>query len=205
MSPRLSSISGSSGVNAVLTSSTKFPVYISLPSPNFLWIHDLWCFSFNNNGLPGSCGTSAQGAQKDTRASQDGRNTECSWRTSGCSLHQNVPKKMGRTEQWEIKTYNTNNWNLQPPAQQPQSLLIFFQHLNGQMSWVGDGTIQEPKRGNHKNQVRRLNYWKREHLRWNHDILDSQIWYITYFNQYVPPKYPNNKEHKMWWMMRSFL
>ena len=45
------------------------PLPVYAPSPSTTKFPSQ-CFSFSSNRLPQSCGTSAQGAQKDTRASQ---------------------------------------------------------------------------------------------------------------------------------------
>ena len=102
------------------------------------------CFSFNNNGLPRSCGTSAQGAQKDTRACQVGGNEERmepeDIRLLTSKTSQEIVVKCGENSERSKHTYKTNDntrdWNLHSPAQQAQRLLTFFQHLNGQMSWL---------------------------------------------------------------------
>ena len=140
---------------------SKFPV----------WIHDLWCFSLSN-GLSESCGTSAQGAQKDTRASQSRKQSRTNAAGKRHFAHfQNI--KTSRREQWEIKTYyNTENCNLL--SNNLSDFWYFFSaserpkclNVSGQ-----DGAFHEPKRGNRKNEVERPSCWKRELIRSNHDIL----------------------------------
>ncbi len=123
-----------------------------------------------NNGLPQSCGTSAKGAQKDTRASQVGRKKRrmepedvrlLTSKTSKC------PQKSR-----ENGERSKHSWLITATSSAITSATSDFFSASERPNVSGwDGAIQEPKGGNRKNEVHRPSYWKRELLRWNHDIL----------------------------------
>ena len=138
--------------------STKCPVYISLPSPNFMWIDasggafpstpidfpvlrhlDQW-HPKRHTCLPGS-------GDKNERS----RNA-----TAGCqdfSLPKRPKKIAGRSKR-DQNRYNTHDWNLQPPAQQPQRRLMFFSASERPNVSTWDGTFHEPETRQSRNDVR---------------------------------------------------
>ena len=173
------------------------------------------CFSFNNNGLPRSCGTSAQGAQKDTRACQVGGNEERmepeDVRLLTSKTSQEIVVKCGENSERSKHTRRMTTLVTETCILQLNKLNDFWFFSASErpnvLGWYG--AIQEPKKGNGKNEVRRPSYWKRELVRSNHDVkiktqdsLISSILRITISK--VLPKYPNNKEHQMWWQIWSF-
>ena len=171
-----------------------------------------WCFPSTTIGFPSPAAPRPKGPK---RTHVPPRSEATKNATGGCQVahFQNVTtsaKKWGEQwEQWEIQKHKT----LKPAFSSSTSSTTsdFFQHLNGQMSWVDMARSKSRKKATAKMRFE-------GQVTGNVNFLDQTMTskskpkipqyhlygYVLQSRRFLP-KSRNSKGHQMWWVMRSLL